>query len=446
MSGCSRRATSESSPKKSGRLLRRQIEDLADRLAVVAHLEDVVAEARAVAGRAGDVDVGEELHLDLLVALSRAGLAASAGDVEGEGRGVEAAQARQVGGGEEVADGFEGLQVGDRIGAPRRAERRLVDEDHLLDAVGPLDVVVLARHAVELAEALAQAAVEDLLDQGRLAGAGDAGDAHQARQRNRHVDAAQVVLPRAAHRQLQSRQRRPALRHGDAVASGQVLCGHRLLRWRSSSLVRAGEDDLAAALAGAGAEVDDVVGLADDLLLVLDHDHRVLLGAQLLEDAHQALAVARVEADRGLVEDVERVDQRRADGAGEIDARQLAAGEGTRLAVERQVVEADGEQVAEPAADLAEDQVGDLLLVGARRRSLKKRAASPTLMRWTSTERLAVDAEEQRVGLQAAAFAGGAELVAAVAGEEDAHVHLVGAALRASGTSRGCRSTCPRRR
>ena len=52
---------------------------------------------------------------------------------------------------------------------------------------------------------------------------------------------------------------------------------------------------------------------------------------------HQALGVARVQADRRLVEDVERVHERRADGGGQVDALELAARERARLAVERQV-------------------------------------------------------------------------------------------------------------
>ena len=40
-------------------------------------------------------------------------------------------------------------------------------------------------------------------------------------------------------------------------------------------LVGAGVDDLAAVLAGPGADVDDVVGLGDGLLVVLDDDDRV---------------------------------------------------------------------------------------------------------------------------------------------------------------------------
>ena len=40
-------------------------------------------------------------------------------------------------------------------------------------------------------------------------------------------------------------------------------------------LDRAGDDDLAAVLTGAGADVDDPVGVADGVLVVLDHDQRV---------------------------------------------------------------------------------------------------------------------------------------------------------------------------
>jgi hypothetical protein len=42
-------------------------------------------------------------------------------------------------------------------------------------------------------------------------------------------------------------------------------------------------DDLPAMHAGAGADVEDVIGLADRLLVMLDHDHRVALVAQVLQ-------------------------------------------------------------------------------------------------------------------------------------------------------------------
>ena len=88
---------------------------------------------------------------------------------------------------------------------------------------------------------------------------------------------------------------------------------------------RAAEDHLAAVVARLGADVDDVVGGADHLLLVLHDDHRVAQVAQLLQDLDQAVRVARVQADRRLVEDVERTGEVAAQRGREVDALAFAA-------------------------------------------------------------------------------------------------------------------------
>ncbi len=69
-----------------------------------------------------------------------------------------------------------------------------------------------------------------------------------------------------------------------------------------------------------------------------------------------------MQADRGLVEHVHHADQPGADLGGEPDALRLAAGEGVGAAVERQVVQADVDQKAQPVADLLDDLLGDLAL------------------------------------------------------------------------------------
>src|SRR6478672_1566854 len=81
-------------------------------------------------------------------------------------------------------------------------------------------------------------------------------------------------------RRLCSRAARTA--HGrdrDLTATAEVLAGHRV-GVGEEVLDRAGVDDLAAVLAGARTDVDDPVGDADGLLVVLDHDQGV---AELLE-------------------------------------------------------------------------------------------------------------------------------------------------------------------
>ncbi len=98
--------------------------------------------------------------------------------------------------------------------------------------------------------------------------------------------------------------------------------------------------------AGLRSEIDDVIAFLDDLGIVLDDDDGILIGAQAMQDLDQTAAVARMQADGRLVEHVERIDQRRADRGGEIDALQLAAGERARLAVEREIFQTDADQIS----------------------------------------------------------------------------------------------------
>ena len=121
-------------------------------------------------------------------------------------------------------------------------------------------------------------------------------------------------------------------------------------------------DDLAAVLARARPEVDDVVGGAHRALVVLDDDHRVAEVAQARERVEQLVVVALVQADRGLVEDVEHADEARPDLGREPDPLRLAARQRRRRALERQVADADAVEEAQPLDDLLQDPRGDLPL------------------------------------------------------------------------------------
>src|SRR6266849_6177264 len=65
-------------------------------------------------------------------------------------------------------------------------------------------------------------------------------------------------------------------------------------------------DDAAAAFAAFGAEVDDPVGLFDDVQVVLDDEDGVAEIDEALQDVEKLSNVVKVEAGGGLVEDVER--------------------------------------------------------------------------------------------------------------------------------------------
>ena len=113
-------------------------------VALELHLERLAVVALAVADVAGDVDVGEEVHLDLEEAVALARLAAAALDVEREAAGLVAARLAFGEAGEPVADLGEGAGVGRGVGARGAADRRLVDVDDLVEMLEAGDLVVAA--------------------------------------------------------------------------------------------------------------------------------------------------------------------------------------------------------------------------------------------------------------------------------------------------------------
>ena len=143
----------------------------------------------------------------------------------------------------------------------------------------------------------------------------------------------------------------PHGRHFDLIAAREEVAGDAAVAGGHVG-GRARRHHLAAPLAGAGAEVDHPVGRADRVFVVLDHDHRVALVAEGLERAQELDVVSRMQADRRLVEHVEHPRQTGADLRRQPDPLALAAGEGGRLAVEREIAEAHLIEERKPGADL----------------------------------------------------------------------------------------------
>ena len=116
-------------------------------------------------------------------------------------------------------------------------------------------------------------------------------------------------------------------------------------------------------------EVHHVVGGANGLLVVLDHEHGVAEVAQALERVEEPPVVPLVKADRRLVEDVEHADQAGADLGGEPNALPLASRQRGRGPVQRQVLEAHLDEEPQPLADLLEHAARDRsLALGERER------------------------------------------------------------------------------
>ena len=200
-------------------------------------------------------------------------------------------------------------------------------------------------------------------------------------------------------------------------------------------------DDLAAALARRRTEVDQMVGAADDGRgRARPPAPCCRARARSRSSVEQPLVVLRMQPDGRLVEHVEGRGQARAERRREVDALRLAARERARLAVERQVVEADAVQHREPLARSRRR--------GARRpraRARRDASAANQARKVLDRERRAARAasgpakrHRQRLGVQPAAAAVGAGVVGAVARQQHAHVDACRCGPRASGrTPRG---------
>ena len=91
------------------------------------HLKRLTVIALSLADLAGNIDIGEKMHLDLDDAVALTGLAAAALDIEGEAPGTEAAPLGFLRLGEQVADIIEHAGIGGGVGARRAADGRLID-------------------------------------------------------------------------------------------------------------------------------------------------------------------------------------------------------------------------------------------------------------------------------------------------------------------------------
>jgi hypothetical protein len=288
-----------------------------------------------------------------------------------------------------------------------------VDIDDLVDLAEAVDAVVGTRPQLRLVQAVGDRVVQRLVDQGRLARAGDTGDTAEDAERNRHVDVLEVVFARASDAQRSARFA-PLCGQLDAALAREVLPCERSGVLRHGDR-RARRDHVAAVLAGARTQVDEVVGGAHRPLVVLDDDHGVAEVTQAVEGADQLLVVSLVQADRGLVEHVHDADQAGADLGRKSDPLRLAAGERARRARKREITDANVLEEGEPFADLANYEAGDRTLGLGQLEVPNPLGRGPRRLATEVGDADPADLDRQALGAQTVAAAIGAGLLGHVA-------------------------------
>src|SRR2546425_4742877 len=217
-------------------------------------------------------------------------------------------------------------------------------------------------------------------------------------------------------------------RRRDRLAPGGEARGRRAVGL-GDLVRRAAEDALPAALAGAGTELDHVVGGLDEGAVVLDDDDGVAGRGELAAEVGQARGVAGVQADGRLIEDVQRSHQLRAELIRQIDSLRLAARERARLASEGEVAEADAQQERELGRELTQDLAPHRRLPRRQAQGLEggRRALDGQPRELRDGEPRHLHGERRRLEPRARAHRAGR--LRAVAREEHAHVQLVAVGL-----------------
>jgi hypothetical protein len=199
------------------------------------------------------------VHLDLLLAVALARLAAAARLVEAEAPRLVAAHLRLRQLREQLPDQVEDAGVRRRVRRRCVADGALIDVDDLVDLLQAEDVVVGRDHRPRPVQPPRQRLIQHLVNKRALARAADAGHGHERPQREAHVDVLQVVLPRPLDDEgrpvFLSLGDAPVRRHRDGLLAGEVLARQRRLA-AHHLLRRAAGGDFASAVAGAGTEVE----------------------------------------------------------------------------------------------------------------------------------------------------------------------------------------------
>ena len=186
--------------------------------------------------------------------------------------------------------------VGGRIRARRAADRRLIDHDQLVELGRAFDRAVGAAGGL-IVQMLVERSHEHLVDQRRLAAAAHARDGGENADRKATSTPLDVVRRCFAHFEPAARLA-PGLRDRDELASRKVRAGLGL-RIGDDVVERADGENLAALGAGARPDVDDDVGGAHRILVVLDHDQRV---AEIAQRLAASPAAGRCRADASPID------------------------------------------------------------------------------------------------------------------------------------------------
>ena len=311
------------------------------------------------------------MHLDLDLTIALARLAATAAHVKGKTSRRVAARLRLRRTRKQRAQIVPQANIGSGIRARRAADWRLIDIDHLIDALDTLDLLVRPHRARRAMDGVGKGRCDRIGDQGALARSRYTGNDGKRTKLNLGGNVFEVVGTGTRNLEAAATGFAALIGHADHPLAGQIGTRHGI-RARHDIGRRSRGDHVSAVNARTGTHIDHVVGSANRIFVVLDDDNGIADIAQALERLDQALVIALVKADRRLVQNVQDAHEAGADLRCQTNTLGLAAGQRRRGAVERQVVEADVDQKTQAFQNFLNDTATDKLLTLGEFKTLEK--------------------------------------------------------------------------
>ena len=424
-------------PEEGQRFRHGEGENVRDGLPFIANFEGGLVIAGAVAFWTGKVQVREKLHLHFLKSVARAALTAARTGIERKISGLNPCQLPIRGRGEELPDEIKGAEVNDGCGPRGAGQGALVHDPRIGELFRASERTQGGRVLLALdAEGPGEVLVEDIVDEGGLAGPGNTRHAGENSQWDVDIKIEQVVAgcpsdpeePGRGPADGRNRNGHLAEQIGERGGARGGLEGRDL----PHALARQGGHDFSTVFAGPGAKVEEMISGLHHSFLMFHYHERVALVSQPVHDGNEGANVAWVQPDGRFVENKEGVGERGPETAGEIDPLNLAPGEGSGGPVESEVAEANLAEKVQPIGDLGVNELGRFVDEGPLLSKLGGECQKPgvKLADWLAPElreRMAIDLKAEGLWLQAGATAARAGGVGSVAAEKNAHVHLVGA-------------------
>src|SRR5437660_5057802 len=193
----------------------------------------------------------------------------------------------------------------------------------------------------------------DVVNQSRFTGTRHPGYANHHSERDVDVGTLQVVLRCAANLERARTNQAAILWRFDFELASQVLRRERLSAFNHFTS-RALKNYFAPELARPRTDVNELVRRQHHFRFVFDNQNGVPDIAEILEYANESRIVARVQANRRLVENVKRADQRSSQVGRKLNSLRFSARQSRSEPVESQVLKTDVDQELQPASNLVE--------------------------------------------------------------------------------------------